>query len=385
MKTERPLFFNKNLLIIYSVTMIAVMGVASIAPALPKIMGFYEITAQHVGLLIVVFTFPGIILTPLAGILADRMGRKKILVPSLVLFSLAGTSCAFVNNFNLLLMMRFIQGIGAAAIGSMNVTLIGDIFHGKQRGEAMGYNASVLSIGTASYPAIGGLLATIGWNYPFILTVLALPVGLLVLYSLENTEPQKNDNFKKYFKSAWIDIRKKDVLAIYTVSFLIFIVLYGSILTYTPILLKQKFNSPSYMIGLLLSVMSIAMGISATQIGKISKIWSPAKILVIAASLYIVSMLLMPLMPSTYLLIIPLLAFGFGNGMLMPTLQTVLAGKAPLEQRGIFMSFNGMVLRMGQTVGPMITGVAFIFGIQWAFWMSIVVALVMIGMSRFIK
>lgn len=385
MKSEKPLFFNKNLLIIYSITLIAVMGVASLAPALPKIMDYYKISAQHVGLLIAVFTFPGIILTPLTGILADRIGRKKILIPSLFLFTIAGTSCAFISDFNSLLIMRFVQGIGAASIGSLNVTLIGDIFQGKQRGEAMGYNASVLSIGTASYPAIGGLLATIGWNYPFLLSALALPVGLLVIFSLENIEPKRNENFRKYLKTAWIDIRKKEVLAIYTVSFLIFIVLYGSILTYTPILLKLKFNSPSYMIGILLSVMSIAMGISATQVGKVSKLLPPNKILVLAASLYMTSLLLMPLMPSTYLLIIPLLIFGFGNGLLMPTLQTVLAGKAPLEQRGIFMSFNGMVLRLGQTVGPIVVGLAFTFGLQWAFWISVFVALIMIGISRFIK
>ena len=140
-------------------------------------------------------------------------------------------------------------------------------------------------------------------------------------------------------------------------------------------LLKQKFNSSSQIIGILLSGMSISMGIAASSIGPISKKLSPSKVLMLAAFLYIISMLFIPLIPSIYLIIIPLLIYGFGNGLVMPTLQTSLAGKASLEQRGIFMSFNGMVLRLGQTVGPMLTGLAYLSGIAWAFWISIFVAL----------
>lgn len=45
----------------------------------------------------------------------------------------------------------------------------------------MGYNAGALSIGTASYPVIGGLLASLGWRYPFLLSLAALPIALAVL------------------------------------------------------------------------------------------------------------------------------------------------------------------------------------------------------------
>ena len=381
MQTNVPLYRNKNLLIIYSITLIAVLGVASLAPALPKIIDQFGINTRKVGWLIAVFTFPGIILTPLLGILADRIGRKKVLVPSLFLFAIAGTTCAFIEDFNLLLLIRFFQGVGAASIGSLNVTLIGDIFSGKERGKAMGYNASVISIGTASYPAIGGILASISWNYPFLLSALALPVGLAVVFRLENIEPEKSDNFKKYFKNALDNILKRDVLSIYAITFLFFIILYGSILTYTPVLLKQKFDSPSHQIGILLSAMLIAMGIAATQTGKIAALFKPARILFMVSVLYVIALLLIPLISNIYFLLIPLLLYGFANGMLLPILQTTLASKASLEERGMFMSLNGMVLRLGQTVGPMITGFAFVFGIQWTFWSGIFVALLIMFLT----
>jgi MFS family permease len=89
------------------------------------------------------------------------LGRKKIIVPSLLLFGIAGTACAFARDFNLLLLLRLLQGIGAASLLSLSVTLIGDLYAGDRRANAMGYNASVTSIGTAIYPTVGGALATI--------------------------------------------------------------------------------------------------------------------------------------------------------------------------------------------------------------------------------
>jgi ACDE family multidrug resistance protein len=386
MRNQKPLYKNKNLLIIYSISLIAVMGVASLAPALPNIAKHFNIKdKEQIGWLIAIFTLPGIILTPLFGVFSDRIGRKKVLIPSFVLFAIAGTTCALIDDFNLLLVVRFFQGVGAASLGSLNVTIIGDIFSGKERGQAMGYNASAISIGTASYPAIGGLLASISWNYPFFLSMLALPVGLAVLFGLENIEPQKNSNFIIYFKNALGSILKKDVLSIYAITFLFFIILYGSILTYTPILLKGKFGSPSHQIGILLSAMSIAMGIAATQTGRISNRFKPAMIVFIVSCMYLVVLLLIPILPTIYLLLLPLLLYGFANGMLLPALQTTLAGKASLEERGMFMSLNGMVLRFGQTIGPLITGLAFTFGIEWAFWSSIVVVLLIMMLSRFVK
>ena len=202
---KKPIFFDPNLQIVFGVTLIAVMGVASIAPAFPKIMQDLHISAIGVGLLITVFTLPGIFLAPVLGVLADRYGRKKILVPALILFGLAGGGCALARNFSFLLVLRFIQGIGAASLGSLNATIIGDLFQGQARTKAMGYNASILSIGTAGYPAIGGALATFGWNFPFLLPLLAVPLGFVVLLGWRApTEPVGRSQLRTQFINALI-------------------------------------------------------------------------------------------------------------------------------------------------------------------------------------
>ena len=307
-------------------------------------------------------------MTPLLGVLADRFGRKRILVPSMMLFGIAGVVCALARDYNLLLFFRFLQGIGAASLGSLNVTLIGDLFSGDERTAAMGYNASVLSVGTASYPAIGGILASVGWYYPFVLPIVAVPLGFLVLFSLKNPEPEKQQNFRDYVKAAWASIKKRQVIVLLIISTITFIILYGSFLTYFPILAGGSFKANPVTIGLLMSAMSLITAASSSQLGRITKILSKKTLIKVTYLFYGLGLVFFTMIPKIGLLLIPIVIFGIGHGLNFPSIQTLLAGMAPLEYRGAFMSINGMVLRLGQTLGPVFMGLIFtVWGIEGTF------------------
>lgn len=353
----KKLFRDFNLYILFGVTLMAVLGVASIAPAFPKIMVELGISMEEVGLLITAFTVPGIAITPFAGILADRFGRKKLLVPSLFLFGISGTLCAFTKDFEWILSLRFIQGIGAASLGTLNVTILGDLYKGLRRTTAMGYNASVLSIGTAVYPAIGGGLAVISWNYPFLLSFLAIPVGLLVLYSLDNPEPQLKMNLKRYLGETWRAMNNRKVGGLFIASVMTFIILYGPLLTLLPLLAAEKFHSTAFEIGILLSTMSVATATISFQLGRISKMFRPPVLIKFSFMLYAVALLSITFIDDFWTLLIPSLVFGTAHGINIPSVQTSLASLAPLEYRAAFMSVNGMVLRVGQSIGPVLIGI----------------------------
>lgn len=365
---SEPVLRDGSLHIIFGVTLMAVLGVSSITPAFPLIMEELKISPQSIGMLITVFTLPGILMTPVLGILADRFGRKRILIPSLLAFGIAGTACAFIRDFNLLLMMRFLQGIGAASLGSLNVTLIGDLFSGEERTAAMGYNASVLSVGTAGYPAIGGFLATLGWYYPFVLPIAAVPLGLIVLFSLKNPEPKNQKNFKEYIHAAWNSIKKRRVIMLLIVSTLTFIILYGSYLTYFPILAGQSFQAAPLIIGLLMSAMSIVTAVTSSQLSRLAKIFSKMTLIKVTYLFYGLGLIVFVAVPNLWLLLIPTAVFGIGHGLNFPSIQTLLAEMAPIEYRAVFMSINGMVLRLGQTLGPVFMGLIYtVWGIEGAF------------------
>ena len=375
---------KRNIAIIYLITLVAVMGVASITPAFPSIREHFNISASQVTLLITVFTFPGIFLAPVVGLLADRWGRKTILLPSLFLFGIAGAACFFTNKWEILLLLRFFQGIGSAALGSLNVTLIGDLFSGQKRSAIMGYNASVLSVGTAAYPAVGGALAMAGWQFPFLLPLLAIPTGLLIIFYLKNPEPKEPQTIRSYLKRTWKNINKKTVWGLFIINVLLFFILYGAYLSYFPQLMVERLGATDFQIGLFMSGFSVVTAITSSQLKVINRYLKPKKQLTISFILYFVSMILLSFTGNWWLLIIPLITFGMGHGMLIPGIQTLLVGFAPLNERAGFMSINGMVLRLGQTLGPLFIGLFYaIGGTGVAFLGGALVAVAMIVVSIF--
>lgn len=378
MTKHQSLLWNKNLQIIFGVTLVAVMGVASITPAFPEIIRHFQITPGQVGWLIAAFTLPGIFLTPVTGVLADRFGRKPVLIPSLILFGIAGVACVFTDNFKLLLALRFFQGIGASSLASINITLIGDLFTGEQRVAAMGYNASVLSIGTASYPAIGGLLTTMGWEMVFVLPVLAIPLAVWVLRNLHNPEPAAKSTLGTYFANVWQTVNRRIVWGLFGANVLLFIILYGAYLTYFPLLLETRMQSGSVIIGMSMSLMSVVTAATSFQLPAINRLIKPRTQLLLASVFYLVSMVLLSKAFDWSRILAALMIFGLGHGMAIPALQNLMVGLASIRERAAFMSLNSMVLRVGQTLGPLLVGLFYLQGgITYAFFGGSGVAVLM--------
>lgn len=337
------------------------MGVSSIAPAFPSIARSLDVSTNQIGLLITFFTLPGIIFTPIFGILADRFNRKVILVPSLFLFGIAGTACALADTFQQLLMFRVFQGIGSAALGVLNLTLIGDLYFGNDRATVMGYNGSILSIGTALYPAVGGALAIIGWSYPFYLSLIALPVGLFALFFLRQETEQNGLEIKFYLKEIKSALFSKTVLALFLCMFFTFIILYGGYITFFTILLDEKFAKSSFAIGVILSGSSLVTAITSAQLGKLTARFNEQTLIKAAATLYFLIFLIIPSIDNIWLFAIPISLFGVAQGMNIPSILNVLTGYAPKEFRAAFLSVNWMVMRMGQAIGPYILGLVYLY------------------------
>ncbi len=351
---EGHLLLDPNLNVVFGITLLAVLGVSSVAPVFPTVARELGVAPEAVGLLITVFTLPGIILTPLLGILADRFGRKQVLVPAIVLFSLAGSACALARDFHLLLALRFLQGVGAASLGSLNATLIGDLFRGRRQVEAMGYNAAVLSVGTAVYPSLGGALAILGWYVPFALPIVGLVVALAVLSRLEAERAPPTSGFRSYLRDALAGMGTRKVLGLYLSSLVTFIVLYGAYTIFIPLHLAERFDSSALSIGLIMTVGSLATALTASGLGVLSRRFAQHHLIVTAFAFYALSFAVIPRLPGHWWIALPVALFGVGQGINYPVVMSSLASLAPHDHRGVFLSANGMVLRIGQTLGPLL-------------------------------
>ena len=383
----RRIYLDKNLQFVFGITLMAILGVSSIIPALPDIITGLSISPVEIGLVISVFTVPGVILAPIVGILADRVGRKVILVPSLLIFGGFGFACFFAQTMEQLLVLRFIQGIGAGPLGVIYGTIIGDLYMGKERGQAMGYNASVLSMGTAAFPALGGVLAMLGWNYPFILPLLAIPLGLAISMFMDSPEPQSSGSFKAYLSESLALMKTRQALSLFATTLMTFIVLYGPIVTYLPLLLDNQYDASPAAIGAVFLIASGFTGVAAFQLGRLSEYFGQRKLLMAAAVFYGLSMLLMPHAPGYWHVIPPVMCFGLAQGLNIPTIMTMLTTLAPMEQRGALMAANGLLLRLAQTIAPLLMGGIFaLWGMRAVFIGGLVCSgLILIIAAFFIK
>lgn len=351
-----------DLWLLFAVTLVAVGNVSSVAPAFPQVVDVFGISRVQVGWVVTAYSLPGILTAPLAGVLADRFGRKQVLVPILFIFGLAGGSCALARSFSLLLALRVLQGAAAAPLVGLAVTIIGDRYAGTARTAAIGYNATALNVGTATYPAVGGALAAVAWFWPFALPLLALPVAVAVARYLDPPVVDRVQTLSAYVAVARDRLTDPQVLSVLGINFGVYILLFGAFLTYLPELLDERFGSPPIVAGVLLAVASVSSGLVATQLGRLSTVVSKRRL--IQGSLFVnaLALILIPVASSPWGVGVASLLSGCAQGLNQPALQTRLSELASDASRGVVLSLNGMVLRLGQAVGPLLLGIALIAG-----------------------
>lgn len=342
----------------------AVMGVSSIVPILPLLGKVFAINSDEVGLIVAVFTVPGVFFTLLSGVLSDRFGRKVVLIPALVLFSLAGVACAFATSFNMLLFFRFLQGLGAAPLGMLYTTLIGDMYDGNERLRVLGYNTTALGISTGCYPFVGGLLGYLDWRLTFCLPLLGLVAAALV-WNLPLKKGHTGSSLPVYLKGAWSALHNKHLLLVFALSTGTFIILYGPIVTGLPIMSDLRFNANPMNIGLLMAVSAVGTALAASTMSRYVSRHGSRKVLMFSQVCYMISMLALPLMTGFWWLIIPMYFYGTGQGFGLPCLSAQLLSNSPHSQRAVLMAFNGTILRLSQSVGPLMAGL-----LQWQFGLN---------------
>ena len=381
--SAQKIYQDKNLQIVIAVTLMAVLGSSSIGPALPALAGDFKIPPEQIGWVITAFVVPIAIGTPVSGVLADRFGRKQILVPALLLFAGAGCFCALAQNFRTLLEMRLLQGIGAAPLESLALTLIGDLYAGKALTSAMAFNAGGIGMALVLYPLMSGGLAALGWRYPFLLPLAAIPVALLVLFCLEIPKFQKQQefDFKVYLHNIWCSINNRQVVGLLWAVVALFILLFGAYFTYIPILASDTLGASHVTIGIILASMAISLAFVSSQLGLFAQKLSEITLIKVSFVLYALALVITPALHNVWLLFIPSFLLGTAHGMVFPSTQALLGGLAPQQYRAGFMAVNATVLSLGQALGPLLAGIAFgVWGMQGVFYAGAVFAIATLGL-----
>ncbi|MGK7920792.1 MAG: MFS transporter [Trichodesmium sp.] len=386
-KNSIKIYQEPNFQIIIGITLIALLGAGGISPILPSVAEDLNIPTEHIGWVISAFVIPITIGTPISGILADRYGRKQILIPALLLFAIAGTVCSLAPNFRTLIEFRFVQGIGAAPLESLALTLISDLYRGKLLTAAMAFNAMTIGLGLAIYPLISGGLTTWGWRYPFLLSLMAIPLSFWVLFYLKIPAiPQpKSFNLKNYLRNIWQSINNYQVGGLLIVVVSIFILSFGPCLTYIPLFADRQLGANHIVIGIILASRALSFAFVSSQLGLFAKSLSEVTLIKVSFVLYCIAFIITPTINNIWLLFIPSILFGFAHGMIFPSTQSLLGQLSPEEYRAGFMAVNATALSLGQASGPILAGTMFtIWGMPGVFYSSAIFCLVILFLISYL-
>ena len=387
-KSSGSIYRDKNFYIANSVMLVAIIGGTPIAPILPTLAKNFNVSLQEIDLVLTAFFAPSAFIAPIFGVLADRLGRKQVLIPSLLLFAIAGGCSAFVQDFNVFLGLRFLQGIGAASLEVLSLTLLGDLYTRKMLTIAMGFNASMIGISSALYPALGGALGGFSWQYPVLLSVTAFPIAMLSVMVLKLPNKQRsnqNNNLQNYLKNTWKSVSNRSVLGLFLVVGSFFIIQIGAFIAYIPKLAEVSHGASGLISGILLGISSISAAFVASQLGFFARQLSEIKLIKIACIISAVALLIIPTVNNVWLLLIPNLLFGASFGMALPPTRALLAGLAAQDTRGGFMAVNATFQSLGQTFGPILAGIAFgLWGMHGVFWTAAGFSLVTLVLFNFL-
>jgi MFS family permease len=179
---------------------------------------------------------------------------------------------------------------------------------------------------------------------------------------LQNPQEIESSNLRLYTRDCKKYLLNRNTLVLFSLGTLTFMLLFGGILTYFSMYLSDRFGLSPMTIGMFLGGSSLITAGVASQAGKIAKSINPNRMLVFSFVLFAVSFLLIPFIPHVGLMMIPILCFGLGMGLNVPVIQDVAAGIAPAEYRGLMVSSLGTLIRLGQTLGPIVLG--------WVLWIG---------------
>src|SRR5882724_2773438 len=176
--------FPQGIMLLLPMTM-AVMGVSVLMPVVHLLLEHFKDVPNYEYLVMGgVVTMPSIwvlLLSPAAGWMADRFGRRRMLILSMVAYSFAGVAPVFLSSLYAIIVSRVGVGICEAVVMTVSTTMISDYFKGRARERWLASQTAVASVSALGIIFLGGQFgAAYGWRGPFYLYAYSLPLALCV-------------------------------------------------------------------------------------------------------------------------------------------------------------------------------------------------------------
>ncbi|MFS2092993.1 MFS transporter [Pseudomonas sp. Pseusp11] len=329
MSVERQAGLPQALLLLLG-SCLPVLGAVLLAPILPRMQEHFADTPGVAVLVPIALTLPALmiaLLAPFAGIIADRLGRKPLLIGAMFLYTLCGVLPLWLESLQVIVISRAGIGLAEAAIMTCCTTMMGDYYSGARRERMFALQMVATSLSAAIFIAVGGVLGEHGWRTPFALYGLGLVFLPLMGWLL--WEPRAHVATTTTVSRAfpW-----RALAPLYVLSFLA-----GLSLFVVPVQVGYLLNllhvEGSQQIGMTMGASQLGVLAGALSFRLFSGVPAYRQMLLafVAAG---IGGGLMSVADSHGLVVIAVLINGLGIGLMMPTLLTWIMAQVDFQQRG---------------------------------------------------
>ncbi|MFZ7103684.1 MAG: MFS transporter [Peptococcaceae bacterium] len=350
------------------VPLIMVLGNSMLIPVLPQMKEALNISQFKVSLVITLFSVPAGLVIPIAGFLSDRISRKMIIVPSLILYGLGGVVALlgvliFNKSYLIIMAGRILQGIGAAGTAPIAMALSSDIFVTGERSKALGILEASNGLGKVVSPILGSLVGLIAWYATFfVFPVLCIPTALAVWFLVKDpTTDKKGQTVKQYLAALKGIFQGKGIhlIGAFFAGAVALYVLFGT-LFYLSDYLEKRYGLEGVTKGLVLAIPVLAISTTSLLTGIITQRNNHNyKLFVVMGLVFLgASNMAVPFfIENLYFFIGALAIGGIGGGLVLTCLNTIITSTVVMEERGMITALYGAVRFFGVAVGPPVFGI----------------------------
>jgi MFS family permease len=348
-------FKNQIKITLLLASMLTILANAIISPALPEIKNAF-IGIENIEVISkLLMTLPALTIAVFAssiGSLLDKIGRRKILISSLIVYVLAGTSGYWLTDLYQILVGRFLLGFGVAGVMTASTTLIGDYFKGEERQEFISWQGAFSGFGGMLFITLAGYLADTSWHLPFTVYLFGLVPLVLSLLFLKEPAMQLNSQIKNTIATESI----ANNTAVYFVYFFGFV---GILLFYIlplqiPFYIKGFSNVSNSMAGIAIGVLTTAQAISSFFYKNLKAKFQYTSIYGISFLVLASGFVVIGLASSYNVVLVGLIIAGISTAWLLPNSNLWLMSITPEHQRGKFIGRLTTFLFFGQFFSPII-------------------------------
>lgn len=334
-----------------------ITGTAVLSPLIADLATQFGVSEARAGLLIIAYSGALVVAIPVAGVAADRLGRKTVVVPGIAVFGLAGAAIALVDSFALGVALRLVQAVGAGFASPIIVALLGDLYSGDREATAQAARVALDSVVSMTAPLVAGILFVVSWRYPFAVYLLGVPTAVWLWVALPDRDsPTAGRSLRVYLHEMAVFASNPVMAALLASLFVRMVLMYG-LYTYISVLATTEAGLAVVAIGGILSLRSLSKLLSSSQAGRLATAFDPVLVALLGFGLAGVGLLLMGGLPTATVLLVGAAIYGFGDGLLSPAQKSLVNQLSPPAYRGGSMSAAYTFQNLGKTVGPIGLGV----------------------------